>query len=217
MIPFVSSGTSEGPQMQGNFDILNTIFYCSSAGLKCPPLIVDPNKNLLEIAKGRGLDTLLVPADTFFSSPSACQYNKYLFCHSTHYFPDRRTTFEKAFAGIPVGSVLLIIDEDSTRLAMPLFSKALEMQNLQQKSGNLSLDLSDAGFVIEQQEGKMPFSYTKEEWYRKLRGRYRAVLEVFTDEEIEAGIAELERSTLKDTDVVQFENTYRYFLAVKEN
>ena len=198
-------------------DLMDTLFHRNhSAGLKCPPLIVDPNKNLLEIARGRGLDTLPIKVDTFFSSPSAAKYNKYLFCHSTHYFPDRRATFVKGYAAVPVGSIFLIIDEDSTCLGTPLFSKALEMQNLQQKSSNLGLDLSHAGFVFEQQEENMTFSYTKEEWYRKLRGRYRAVLELFTDEEIEAGITELEQSRLKDTDLVIFENKYRYFIAVKE-
>ena len=91
------------------------------------------------------------------------------------------------------------------------------MQNLHQKSSNLGLDLSQAGFITQQQEEKVTYSYTKDEWYQKIRGRYRTVLELFTDEEIEAGIAELEQTTLKNTDVVMFENKYHYFVAIKEN
>ena len=178
---------------------------------------MDPNQHLLEIARGRGFDTLLGTADTLFSSSPTSQYNKYLFCHCTHFFPDRHATFEKAYAAVPVGSVLLIIDEDSASLGTPLFSKALKMQNWHQKSSKLGSDLSQTGFVIRKEEGKAAYTYTKEEWYRKLRGRYRTVLESFTDEEIEAGITELEQSRLKNTDVVKFENKYQYFIAVKED
>ena len=187
------------------------------AGLKCPPLVVDPNLPLLEIAKGKGLDTLLATADEFFSSASACQYNKFLFCHSAHHFPDRRRTFGKAFKAIPVGSVCLLIVDDYANLTMPLFSKALEKQSVKLKGSNLSVDLCQIGFSTEQLNGKSLYSYTKDEWYEKLRGRYRSILELFTDEEIEAGITELEQTTLKNVDIVQYENNYHYFIAIKEN
>lgn len=191
-------------------------FYFLPAGIKFPPLVVDPNVHLLEVAKQKALDTLLATADEFFSSALACEYNKFLFCHSAHHFPDRRKTFGKAFKAIPVGSVCLLIVDDYSNLTLPLFSKALKKQSLKLKGSSLSCDLSQAGFSTEQLKGKSLYSYTKDEWYEKLRGRYRSILELFTDEEIEAGIAELEQTTLKNVDVVQYENKYHYFVAIKE-
>ena len=185
-------------------------------GLKCSPLIAEPNQHLLAKAKEKGLDTLLVTAEDFFSSPSAAKYNKFLFCHSIHHFSDWRATFEKAFAAIPVGSVCLIIADDHSELTIPLFAKAVEKKSQRPKGANICLGLAQIGFTVDEQEGKTVYCCSKEEWYERIRGRFGSILELFTDEEIEAGIAELEQTTLKSTDVVNYENKFKFLVAVKE-
>ena len=159
---------------------------------------------------------MLVTAEAFFSSPSAAKYNKFLFCHCIQHLPDWKATFEKVFAAIPMGSVCLILADDHSDLTIPLFAKALEKKSQRPKGANLRLGLSQIGFSTEEQEGKTVYSCPKEEWYGRIRGQFDSILELFTDAEIEAGIAELEQTRLKNEDVVEYENKFKFVLAVKE-
>ena len=159
---------------------------------------------------------MLVTAEDFFSSPSAAKYNKFLFCHCIHHFPDWNATFEKVFAAIPTGSVCVIIADDHSHLTKPLFAKALEKKSQRPKGANLRLGLSQIGFSTEEQEGKTVYSCPKEEWYGRIRGRFDSILELFTEAEIETGIAELEQTRLKNKDMVEYENKFKFVIALKE-
>ena len=180
------------------------------------PLIADPSPKLLEKAKEKGLDTMLATADEYFASPLATQYNKLLFCQCVHHFPDWRQTFKKAFAVLPVGSICLVVSCNSGKISEPLFSAAVKKQSRIVSGNDISPGLVEIGFSTYIEEGKVEFTYTKTQWYAKLRGRYSSVLKGFTDEEIEAGIAELEQTTLKNTDVIQSETNLHYVVAMKK-
>ena len=180
------------------------------------PLVADPSPNLLEKAKEKGLDTMLATADEFFASPLASQYNKLLFARCVHHFPDLRQTFKEAFAAIPVGSICVIVSCNTSKISEPLFSAAIKKLSQAVSGNDVSPVLADIGFSTYIEEGKIAFTYTKKQWYAKIRGRYSSVLKCFIDEEIEAGIAELEQTTFKDTDVIQSETNLFYVVAVKE-
>ncbi len=55
----------------------------------------------------------------------------------------------------------------------------------------------------------------KEEYFESLRCRVYSVLELFSDEEIEKGIAELDREYFKYKDSVEFTITTQFVIATK--
>ncbi|TRY63554.1 hypothetical protein TCAL_17409 [Tigriopus californicus] len=76
--------------------------------------------------------------------------------------------------------------------------------------------LIEAGFRrVEIKSRAMPHDLPKSLWYKAIRGRFFSNLSAHSDEEIEAGIHELEQGINKGRDNVVFEDIFHYVCAWK--
>ena len=62
---------------------------------------------------------------------------------------------------------------------------------------DLSKPMMAAGMAVEVNKVTISYKVTKAFWYERFQGRVYSSLEMMTDEQIEAGIAELEETRLK--------------------
>ena len=157
-------------------------------------LAVDPNQKSLQIARDReGVVCLQATAAEFVARPDFPKYNKFLICHCAHHFPDLASTFKAMLQRMPADGrcVMLYYSEEIT---LPLWKTVREMMG--KREGCHEEQMIEAGLAVEVHEEVVSYHVTKSFWYKYIRERAMSLFEQMTDEEIEQGIAELEKTQL---------------------
>ena len=91
----------------------------------------------------------------------------------------------------PNGRLLVVMLP--TRIAYPLFSKAIELfQRLQPDPEQVALEMRNSGLETEMTYEEFPLSFSKRRYLAMVRNRYMSLLSNFSDVEIEQGIAEID-------------------------
>ena len=183
----------------GNGFIAENVF--ESFALKNPVWCVDPSAEMQEVAlKREGTYPVQKTAEEFFSDPKTNQcFDTILAVLCSHHFVDPNTVYERIFRSLrPSGS---FVQFDWVSITHPIFKVAANsyssyFQDVRERKQFLR-EIKFKG-KFSQEEFSYAWSLTKSKLYEMFRRRYTSKFYQFTDEQIEDGIKELERETLKD-------------------
>ena len=174
---------------------LSLVLYVLHSGLKNPVLVVDPTPGMLEVAKMKeGVTTMLATGHEFVTSPAIHKYNRILIGRCFHHLLDPSATFKLMRENCQPDMLCLVLHDAE----IPVLSYGGKIA-----STGLSLEfildpLENTGWAMEKHMEVCLSKVKKGEWYSRIRGRMFSSLEVFTDDEIEAGLEELDKTEMKD-------------------
>lgn len=153
---------------------------------------IEPSSAMCEeAAKLSNVTALCSDANTFLASQTP--YTKMLFKEVIHHISDRENFWKSAYKSLPHQGKILIITRPQT-IAFPFFEAAkIEFSRNQPSQEVLETELRHGGFFITSHQRSHTFRLAKKDWYTMLRHRFMSDLGVFSDKEIEEGIAEIEQ------------------------
>ncbi|HSS66480.1 MAG TPA: SAM-dependent methyltransferase, partial [Gammaproteobacteria bacterium] len=97
----------------------------------------------------------------------------------------------------------------------PLFRKALERsRSWHADPSALVRALEAAGFAVERDTLEYRHALPKETYFSMVAGRYMSLLTSFSDEELEAGLAEM-TETYADRDILEYTDRFDFITGVK--
>ncbi len=150
-----------------------------------------------EASKLSNITAICSDAHAFLASN--IPFSKMLFKEVIHHIPDREDFWETLYPTFPQSGKLLIITRPQN-IAFPFFRSAKEVFSQNQPSKKLlESELHRGGFDITTRQRSHTFTLPKEDWYAMLRHRFMSDLGVFSDEEIEEGIKEIDSEYHGDT------------------
>lgn len=189
-----------------------TKLISKKAGLHHKPLCVEPSENMLsQIQSGDNLEAVCSDALSFSSRD--IRYDKILLKEMVHFVTDRQALFDGICRQLGKHGKLLIVTRPKNT-PLPFFTAAHEtFAQGQPSTESLQQELSDAGLHPKSLMEEFVFNMPKERWYGMLRNRFMSNLQNFTDDAIEAGIAQLER-IYRDKEVIEFRDQI-IFLSAK--
>ena len=156
-------------------------------------MVVDPTPGMLEIARTKeGVETMLATADDFVSSPRLPNYKRILFGRCFHHLHDPATTFKSMLENCQAGTLCLVLDPIET----PLLRNANKTALRGVPPEVVLSAVKEAGWAVESHTEVYAVKMTKKEWYSQLQRKAFSSLQVFTDEEIEAGLSELDKTQM---------------------
>lgn len=145
-----------------------------------------------EAAKLDNITAFHADAHAFLSTRTP--FSKLLLKEVIHHIGEREQFWNTIFDNLPHGGKLLIITRPQT-IQFPLFQKAKEAFFQNQPSHELfESQLKACGFSVKTAHRSHTFTLPKKSWYEMLRHRFMSDLSIFSDEEIEAGIVEIEQT-----------------------
>lgn len=152
---------------------------------------IEPSPSMCEEAKK--YDTLIpLCTDASGFCDQELPYSKLLFKEVIHHIPNREHLWKRIHSQLPHEGKILIITRPQ-QIAFPFFEAAKIAFSANQPPHDMILqELNNAGFQVTLHHRSHTFTLPKEEWYTMLRHRFMSDLGVFSDEEIEAGIDEIE-------------------------
>jgi SAM-dependent methyltransferase len=165
-----------------------------------------------EASKLENIIAVCSDAHTFLDSDLL--FNKILFKEVIHHLPQRTAFWKKLHSHLPDEGKILIITRPKN-IAFPFFKAAKEAFARHQPSKELiETELRKGGFKITTNLRSHPFTLAKEDWYTMLRHRFMSDLGVFSDDEIEAGIMEIEQIYIGET--VEIIDNLIFITAIKK-
>ena len=174
----------------------NNNYFYNRADLKTPVVAVEPNRRLLAKSYSKpGIVSRLSSANDIFKSQEIATYDKILLCCVAHHFNDPDEVFTNLLSGIK-STARCLVTNLSTEHMPYMWRDAQDRFNLATQA-DIPAAISRAGFKTKTFTQIVTFKCTKEDWYSKLRRRIFSSLQVYTDEEIEEGIDELENTKLR--------------------
>lgn len=138
-------------------------------------------------------------ADTSTFLAEKIPFTKMLFKEVIHHIPERENVWYNVYNALPPSGKLLIITRPQ-RIAFPFFDAAKEaFARNQPPHEAIEEELKTCGFEIATVRRSHTFTLQKESWYEMLRHRFMSDLGVFSNEEIEEGICEIEKEYPEET------------------
>ncbi|MBL4848921.1 MAG: hypothetical protein JKY65_25645 [Planctomycetes bacterium] len=189
-----------------------TAALSEAAGLTTLPSVVEPSP-LREQATARGLPGLDEDAATFAGSPGVADWDALLLKEVVHHlslgaFPEICLGLARRLSAH--GRLVTItrpVEPD-----YPLFSAAKIVWRMNQPPASRYVSaLEAAGLEVEEQEHAFRFEIPREEWFTLVRNRFWSTFSAFSDEQLEAGIRELEER-YKDP-ILSFEDRLVFLVA----
>ena len=175
-------------------------------------MAVDPNEELLKIASSRdGVSIIQSTAEEFLDLPVAQEYNKFLFCRSSHHVFDQEGLFKKMYHVLPKGGQILVI-ESLEHLLWDEVKKLCRPVSLDQTESFIQ----KAGFTVTKRKESVSYHWNKQVYFQGLRQRIFSVLEVLTNDEIEKGIADLDKNFFMFADSGDIKIDYEFLKGTKE-
>ena len=165
--------------------------------------------------KRSNIVAVLGTADDFFNSDESKHYNRILMSQCVHHFPDQKATFQTMYDKLPNESICVVTGASKTTL-LPLWK--LVRQNFGSYMIDEVKNLKSCGFDVESFSLNLPFHVSKKSWYEKIRNRIFSSFSSLSDEEIERGIDEIERTLLYNVmqdDVIEMKHTMQFIVASK--
>ena len=165
------------------------------AGLEPPVLVVDPSAPMLE--RAGGLATLRATAEAFAADAGGPPADRVLVKEAIHHVaPERRAATLAGLAGrlAPDGRLLVLMLPRA--ISYPLFAAARErFAALQPDPAEVAADLRAAGLEVTVERRAFGVRVARERWLALVAARHMSVLSTFSDAELHAGLAEIERAT----------------------
>ena len=143
-----------------------------------------------EASKLSNITAICADAHAFISSKTP--FTKMLLKEVIHHIGEREIFWKNVYYTLPSRGKLLIITRPQ-RVAFPFFDAAKEaFARNQPPHETIETELQKSEFYVTTQYRSHTFTLPKESWYEMLRHRFMSDLSVFSDEEIEEGIREIE-------------------------
>ncbi|OHD83743.1 MAG: hypothetical protein A2Y52_00075 [Sulfuricurvum sp. RIFCSPLOWO2_02_43_6] len=150
-----------------------------------------------EASKLTNITAICGDAHTFLATKTP--FTKILLKEVIHHIPEREAFWKTVHTMLPHRGKLLIITRPQ-HVAFPFFKAAKEAFARNQPPHELfESQLRECGFEVETTLRSHTFTLSKERWYEMLRHRFMSDLGVFSDEEIEEGIREIEENYTRES------------------
>ena len=167
---------------------------------------------MLEIAGTKdGVDTMLATADEFVSSPTLSNYNMILISRCLHHLNDPAAIFKSLRENCRAGSRCLLLHRIETPILR--YADKVAVRGLPREV--ILNPVDKAGWAVEDHIEVFVVKMTKDEWYSRLRRKAYAGLALFTGEEIEAGISELDKTKMSGIALNETIDLREEYLCVK--
>lgn len=188
-------------------------YLCQKHNFSYQPYCVEPSIKMAKLASEiNSIRVLNTDAITFSEMP--LNYNKILLKEAVHHIKNRDTLWRNLNDKLCDGGSILIVTRPKD-LKMPLFHKAKDAFSLNQPSADdLASELKEAKFDVEVISDSYKFDIELNVWKKMIRNRFMSDLSVFTDEEIETGIKEIEKTYLGN-DIIEITDELIFILAKK--
>ena len=174
---------------------LSLVLNVLHSGLKNPVLVIDPSQGMLEVAKTKeGVTTMLATGHEFVSSPAIRNYNRILIGRCFHHLLDPSAMFKLMRENCRPDTLCLVLH----LIEVPFLSYGSKIASNGLPLESILSPLENTGWAMEKHMEECLGKVIKGEWYSRIRGRMFSSLEVFTDDEIEAGLEELDKTEMKD-------------------
>lgn len=176
----------------GNF----TAALAEHSGLRQKPLNVEPFEEMVKKSPP-SLDTLQLDAHAFATDAKANHsYDRLLMKEVVHHIEADKLgeTFTGICSQLKPGGRVLIVTRPSKDIEYPFFKAAYEVWQQDQAECSVYVDvLLKAGFAsVETRIKPYPCVIEKAQWFRMIKQRFWSTFSNFTEEELDAGIKELE-------------------------
>lgn len=192
------------------------------AQLRNPVICVEPNEEMHEKAKQRkGVIPVLKTAEDFFRDPLVFnRFDRVLFVQSDHHLCEPLSAFRDLERSLRPGGVCSIWQLKSHSCFQMFSDVAAAKSYPSDRHVETCRFLKEANFEVEMSWVHLQYGLTKSKLYSMLRGRFITNLYTLNDQEIEEGIATLERTKLKfvhEDDVIENKASYVVIQAKKMN
>ena len=183
-------------------------------GLRQPVLCVEPSEGMLKVAREKdGVVTVKATAEVFFNSPPKRMFNVVLMNGSFNHLQDPALVISGVRECLPKNGTVVITSHKSH---LPIISEAKALLEKCTDHTDNTLDLiRSSGLKAEVKIVVQNYAIDKQFWYNFMRKRMYTFLRQFSDEQIEAGIEEMEKQYGDDSEI-QMESTLQMIL-VKHN
>lgn len=177
------------------------------AGLRPPVVCADPSAGMLaRMAGTSGLE--LVNADAVTLLEGGVRGDKFLMKEVVHHVDDKARLFQAVAGALTPAAVFLILIYTQT-IDYPLFAAARRRyEELQPDFDELVAAARAAGLSAEYHLEALPLAITKERYLRMVKGRFMSLLSTFSDEELAAGLREIDATY--PAEILHFENRYMF-------
>jgi len=156
----------------------------------------DPSAKMLEqLPVGDAYIPVQASAEQITSGEVRLPYDRFdaiLVKEAIHHVDDRRTVLH-GLAGMLADGGRLLMVMLPTHIEYPLFAEAIALfERLQPDPEDVVACLRDAGLRVELEYASFPLSFAKARYMAMVRKRYMSLLSNFDDEQIEAGVTEID-------------------------
>ncbi len=153
---------------------------------------IEPSRGMyLEAKKIPSIESICADAEAFMNLDLT--FTKVLLKEVVHHIPNREALWRYLFAKLPDQGRVLIVTRPYD-IALPLFEAAKQaFRQKQPKHETLIRELESSGFEVSFRLHPYQFSLDKPVWFNMIRQRFMSDLAGFTDEEIEAGLLEIDQ------------------------
>lgn len=141
-------------------------------------------------------------------------YNKVLIKETIHHVDQKDEFFRNIHRNLPAGGIMLLVHVPPN-VQYPLFDAALaRCLGWHADPDDLVRLLKEAGFDVQRDALDYPHSIPKDHYFKMVRSCYMSVLTSFTEDELEAGLAEMD-AKYADTETLEFVDHFDYIMATK--
>ena len=178
-------------------------------------LCVDPSSDLINEAKRNGIDSII--ADALEFSLLDNKYDILFLKEMIHHIPIQSltTVFQNIHKQLhPSGSIMILtrpVDTD-----FPFFDKVRQIWKTTQPPASVFMSsLIESDYVTTLYEREYKVVMSKQHWYQFIRNRSFSEFSLCSDDDLEAGIIELEQK-YHDTDTLHFSDKLIFIIATKK-
>ena len=160
-------------------------------------------------SKREGVLTLEATFNDFMNNPHIIsKYNKFVFNGCILLFPNLEASIAAFYKLLKPGDQLLIVQYN-------ILIWKDDLRTSWDSLNELEDFLKGAGFCVERGKESHSHNYSREKYFYSLRHRCYTALSLLTDEEIEAGIKELDKTVFKGESFKELTDFYYIIVATK--
>lgn len=181
--------------------------------LENPVIGVDPYREMLAQIPA---ESQIVPIaeDALSYSRHEGAYSKVLVKETIHHVDDIPEFLTNIYRNLPPGGILLLVHVPPN-VKYPLFEAALaRCLNWHADPNVLVEQLKETGFSVERDGLDYKHSLPKDHYFNMVRNSYMSVLTSFSDQELQAGLVEMEEK-YGDQSTLEFVDHFDYITGIK--
>lgn len=177
---------------------------------------VDSSPAMLKSANTlKGIMTLCADAVSF-AQLNQYQYDKCLMMGVIHHIEPVHlpTLYHGIYQQLRQGGKLLTVTRPAV-VHYPFFQAALDIWSQSQLDAEVYVrSQQQAGFLVNSQTHDYPVTISKKDWFEMIKNRFWSTFSHFNDEELQAGLMELEEKYTK-VDILEFVDTLIFIEALR--